>query len=122
MRKNSIALVVSLGVLSLLLGCSSENRPPGMPKLYPASILITQEGQPLEGASVILVCVDESIRWLVSGQTNRDGVARLVTHGQFSGAPAGKFKVCVTKHYHEDIGRKPKDILICVVHWSTALF
>ena len=37
------------------------------------------------------------VQWTVNGRTDAEGKATIVTHGQFPGAPAGKFKVCVTK-------------------------
>ena len=40
-----------------------------------------------------------SPEWLTSGKTDANGVAKLSTHAKFSGAPAGTFKVCVSKIY-----------------------
>lgn len=78
-------------------GCQ-EKLPDGMPKLIrSASVSVTQDGKPLEDATVLLVGADGSIPWSVGGKTNAAGNANLVTHGQYPGAPEGKFKVVVNK-------------------------
>lgn len=79
-----------------MVGCFRSNRPEGLPKLYPCSITVTQDGQPLAGASIQLV--DDAIdRWPVTGLTNSSGTASLVTYGKFPGAPAGEYRVIVKK-------------------------
>ena len=89
--------------LCVLGGCSREHRPKDLPKLTPATITFTQDGKPLEKAMVFLYAENPEIaKWTVSSNTNPQGEAILVTHGQFRGAPAGKFKVCVIKS--EDAG------------------
>jgi len=95
-------LMIVLG-LSVLSGCSRQHRPRDLPKLTPATITFTQDGKPLEKAMVFLYAENPDIaKWTVSSNTNANGEAILVTHGQFQGAPAGKFKVCVIKS--EDAG------------------
>jgi len=90
-------LMIVLG-LSVLFGCSGQHRPKDLPKLTPATITFTQDGKPLEKAMVFLYAENPEIaKWTVSSNTNANGEAILVTHGQFQGAPAGKFKVCVVK-------------------------
>ena len=79
-------------------GCSGENRPPGLPALYPVTLTIMLDGQPLADALVFLHPEDQAIaNWTVGSYTDAEGRAIIVTHGQFRGAPAGKFKVCVSK-------------------------
>ncbi|MCL2622354.1 MAG: hypothetical protein FWD31_01705 [Planctomycetaceae bacterium] len=47
---------------------------------------------------MILYTEDKAIaNWTIGSVTDADGKAIIVTHGQFRGAPAGKFKVCVSK-------------------------
>jgi hypothetical protein len=88
-----------LMVLVCISGCSGEKRPDGLPTLYPAaSIKVVQDGQPLEDAIVSLRPDDKSMKWGVGGRTNAQGVAQLWTHGKYKGAPAGTFKVIVTKN------------------------
>ena len=86
-----------LVVLSVVWGCSSEQRPDGMPPLHPCQITITQEGKPLEGATVRLLATGEGTRWHCSAVTGTNGVANLLTQGQFRGVPAGTYKVTITK-------------------------
>ena len=95
-------LFLSLSIALLFLaGCSgNDSRPSDMPRLYPVSITITQEGQPLEGATVALEAETPSI-YSASGITNASGVAVLRTYG-FNGAPAGNYVVLVSKTVAEN--------------------
>ncbi|MBR4750256.1 MAG: carboxypeptidase regulatory-like domain-containing protein [Thermoguttaceae bacterium] len=93
------ALIISLLVLPLtaLCGCG-EKTPPDMPKLFPTSITITQEGTPVEGASVQLLKKDDLYyKWLAGGTTDASGVCTIRTMGKYTGAPEGTFQVVVYK-------------------------
>jgi hypothetical protein len=92
-------------LLFFLTGCQ-EKTLPGMPQLYPASITITQDGKPLADAQVILINIDPKTNWSGGGNTDRNGVVRLRTLGQFNGIPEGTYKVGVSKIEY------PKDIVI----------
>ena len=86
-----------------LTGCGGGGRkmPAGMPKLYPVSISVTQEGKPLADASVSLRYADPSAgTWAVGGKTDATGIVKLRTDG-FPGAPVGKFKVVLIKQDNE---------------------
>ena len=73
-----------------------------MPRLYPASITVTQEGVPLEEAMVQLIPEDQAnARWGPAGTTDASGVAVLQTNGKYKGAPLGKYKVIVSKMWTE---------------------
>jgi len=76
-------------------GCSAELRPEGLPELHPATLIFTQEGKPLEGATIMLSSPD--VGWVVGGVTDANGRAVLHTHQKFRGAPAGEYKVSVEK-------------------------
>jgi len=103
MMKDSLILVM----LVILTGCQTKPLPEGFPKLYPVSVTITQESKPFEGAKVVLFSADNSVHWIVSGQTGSNGVAKLVTRGEHKGTPVGEFKVCVTKIYDEPVDPEP---------------
>lgn len=79
-----------------VLGCGDSGKPKDLPKLHPTTIKISLNGQPLEGAIVTLAAESDG-KWLVSGLTESDGTVKLSTEGKYSGAPAGKYAVCVTK-------------------------
>lgn len=83
-------------LLSILLfgACKKENRPDGMPVLYPCKVKITLQDAPLEGASVNLA---NATPWSGGGTTDQNGVVDIMTRG-FPGAPEGEFKVLVTKN------------------------
>ncbi|MDR1142095.1 MAG: carboxypeptidase-like regulatory domain-containing protein [Planctomycetaceae bacterium] len=100
MLKNLSGFILCLMVLMLFAGCSPKKKPDGLPKLYPLTIKITQDGNtPLANASVRLISTDQSgtTRWNVNGTTNTSGVTKLKTYGEYDGAPAGNYKVVVSK-------------------------
>jgi len=88
--------VALLLVVCVLSGCQ-EKRPAGMPVLYPCEVTITQGGAPLGDADVNLMPEVGSSQWVISGHTDANGVTKIMTHGKYSGAPAGPFKVLVSK-------------------------
>ena len=92
-------LLTLLAAIALLLpSCSGQKTPPDMPKLYPTSILITQEGAPCADANVQLVKKDDlNYKWLAGGRTNAEGVCVVKTNGKYDGAPEGDFQVVVYK-------------------------
>jgi len=100
---NTLTTLFSILLLVLFTcGCAPSNRPPGLPDLHPASITITQEGKPASDVSIRLVPKIPS-EWSVSSTTNASGTAKLVTYGQFDGAPAGEYTVVLSKRVTEEI-------------------
>ena len=99
-------------VLCILSGCNRANRPDGLPPLSSCEITITQGGEPLEGAFVQLMPESGVFEWAVAGHTNASGVAKILTHAQFPGAPEGTFKVLVSKTELEPskFGPEPDDV------------
>jgi len=96
-----IPLCVAL-IFAVSSGCSGKKKPPGMPTLYPCEITVIQDDAPLPGAVINLVSADGSIKWVVGGGTNGQGIAKLFTQGDFPGAPAGNYRVTITKTVLED--------------------
>ncbi|WP_442507783.1 carboxypeptidase regulatory-like domain-containing protein [Novipirellula sp. SH528] len=97
MLVNRTAAVAAL-LFVVACGCSGESAPDGLPDLYPTTLTIHQSGSPLVGASVQLVSTDPVLgKWVSGGSTNDKGEVVVMTHGNFEGAPAGKFKVTVNK-------------------------
>lgn len=68
-----------------------------MPELHPIELEFTQSGKPLEGAAVQLIPLDLANKWVSGGGTDARGAATPLTHGTYTGVPAGKYKICVTK-------------------------
>ena len=91
-----LALAITF-VLCVLSGCEKAPRPDGFPDLFPCKITITQEGKPLEDALVRLMPEGWTFQWTISGKTDKNGVANIVTHTNYAGVPEGTFKVCVSK-------------------------
>ena len=100
--KNRLYLLLLAVTLVLPVpGCGGQKLPAGMPDLYPTTITITQENQPLGDAIVMLANADKSVEWSAVARTNAKGVAVLETSGQYKGVPAGTYKVTVTKQEME---------------------
>lgn len=85
-------------LIVFLIGCNSGRaRPKGMPKLYPCTVTVIQEGAPLAGAIVKFFPQGTTLNWTVSGKTDAMGMAIIYTDGYFAGAPAGEYKVTIDK-------------------------
>jgi hypothetical protein len=95
---------VSVSLVALLPGCSRQKLPSDLPKRYPCTITILMEGIPEEGVTVLLAGDD---RWGAAGTTNESGVAKIRTAGQYAGAPAGTYKVLISKIESEDEPENP---------------
>ena len=97
------------GLILLLVtsGCGGPQKPEGMPPLYPCSITIIQDESPLAGAIVSLVSPSGDGKWSSSGQTDEKGIAKLITYGQFQGAPEGSYHVTVSKRISDGDPPKP---------------
>jgi hypothetical protein len=89
-----------LCAIILMTGCGGSNLPPDMPKPYPTTITITQDGQGLEDAAVTLLPQGGST-WYAGSRTNAQGAAQIMTQGQYPGAIPGKYKILVTKRYSD---------------------
>ncbi|MCL2622497.1 MAG: prealbumin-like fold domain-containing protein [Planctomycetaceae bacterium] len=101
MNRTLVLSIVLLLAAFLMTGCG-EKLPDGMPRLYPASVAITQEGTPLAGAVVQLFPVNEAnAAWGPGGTTDESGVVVLQTNGRYKGVPLGEYKVTVTKNERE---------------------
>ena len=72
---------------------SGSDLPDDLPKLHPAHIEITADGAKLAGASVSLFPIERGE--FAGAITGDDGIAELMTRGQYLGAATGKYKVCV---------------------------
>ena len=90
---------------SVILGCGSDSqRPDGLPPLLPMTITVVQAGVPLTDAVVTLTPDSGPTRWGSGGYSNAQGKVAVKTHGNFPGAPAGKYKVTVLKREREGEG------------------
>jgi len=94
----AIILFFFIVALSLLMGCGKDlNRPDDLPKLYhPVSVTVTQEGKPLEGATVTLISKTPAKYGTCSATTDASGTATLRTYG-YNGVPRGQYAVTVEK-------------------------
>lgn len=79
------------GLLSLLVASCGD----GGPKLYPVSGKVEFNGQPAEGATVVLHPTDPNSP-KPSGTVGADGSFTLQTHPYGEGAPAGDYAVIIT--------------------------
>lgn len=91
-----------LGIAIVAAGCQDLPVPDDLPPLLPVTILVMQDAQPLSEATVVLASPD--FHWSVGGVTDAAGVAVLWTSGRYRGAPAGSYRVTVTK---DEVVEKP---------------
>jgi len=91
--RNGFSVVALWGTLVFFAGCG-EKMPDGLPKLHPTLIEVTADGEKLSGASVSLYPVAGGET--AGASTDAKGVAKINTRGKYDGAPAGKYKVCVS--------------------------
>lgn len=82
-------------------GCQAR-RPSDLPRLMPCRITLLQDGNPLERANVTLRSVDEEQNWYPGGHSDASGTLDIYTNGRYKGAPAGRYKVIVTKTEMDD--------------------
>jgi hypothetical protein len=99
MKYNKFFHFLSFVLTLPFLGCGDKNMatPDGFPKLFPCELTITQNGAPLAEASVQLSPDDGGKNWAAGGNTDSTGKVAIYTYGKWEGAPAGKFKVIVSK-------------------------
>ena len=100
MSKQYLTILPLVLVFAVSLGCGSK-LPPGMPKLYPVTATVTfEDGKPVGGASVIFLLTDPvlSRTWLHAGTTDSAGKVKLMTDGEYTGIPAGKYSVTIEKY------------------------
>ena len=88
MKRTFLGCAFALAALASTVGCG-QKLPDGMPKLNPTTIKVIQDGQPLADAMITLQ-------------------STIVTHGQYKGAPTGKYKVAVSKTVGEGTPPPPK--------------
>ncbi|MDR3232791.1 MAG: carboxypeptidase-like regulatory domain-containing protein [Planctomycetaceae bacterium] len=94
----TIILIISVTIIT---GCRNTSKPVDLPKLYPCTITITQEGVPLAGAMIELLPADgSSVKYRAVTVTGKDGKAAMATY-RHSGVPVGKYKVIVDKDVEE---------------------
>lgn len=96
MKRIIFGILGSIGLV-MLIGCGGEPLPKDLPKTYAVKITVTQDGSPLEGASVSLMPEDTSSRFSAGGITDASGVVIPQTLGMYSGVPAGQYKATITK-------------------------
>lgn len=95
-----IPLLCAVPMAFLLLGggCSSK-LPPGMPKLYPAEVVVTfDNGTPVADATVSFHPAEGTNiggSWFIAAATDAQGKGAILTQGKYSGLPIGQYQVTV---------------------------
>jgi hypothetical protein len=100
-HKKTTIIIVLLNFV-ILTGCGGGPlRPDGLPVLYPVTLVVTQEGKPVADMLISLRSTDPAVTWAIGSRTDENGHASLRTHGEFNGAPLGKYKVVLDKQENE---------------------
>ena len=91
-------ILFSCALILLFVGCGGERRPDGMPALHATALTFTQGGTPLGADALVTLFSDDASlsQWTIGGVTNDRGVVNIQTNG-FNGAPAGTFRITVSK-------------------------
>ncbi len=89
--------------LAITVGCDSG---PDNPPTFPVTGKVTYQGNPVEGATVVLVAQSGDGQGAV-GNTDAEGNFAVGTFGEGDGAVAGKYKVKVFKY--EMVDEPPND-------------
>jgi 5-hydroxyisourate hydrolase-like protein (transthyretin family) len=96
-------------VVLLFAGCGHSSRPADLPKLFPCTVTVTQDGKPLADAVVKLVTqAEDGAKYNPVAVTGEDGKIALSTYG-FPGVPVGKYKVVIVKNIDDDIVYRTDD-------------
>jgi hypothetical protein len=100
-NKKTVIVFLSFLFFGTITGCGGTLKPDGLPVLYPVTITVSQEGKPVANMFVSLRSTDPAVTWAVGSLTNENGYAVIRTHGEFNGAPLGKYKVVLAKQENE---------------------
>lgn len=110
MKYKFFLLALVLVVVSFFtVGCSDSSRPEDLPKLFPCTITVIQDGKPLDEAVIKLVAQEDNVKYRPVAVTGKDGKVNVSTYG-FSGVPAGKYKVVIIKNIDDDIITRTDDV------------
>ncbi|MGI6402320.1 MAG: hypothetical protein ACOX0A_09495 [Thermoguttaceae bacterium] len=93
-----LLLLCSVAVMVSTIGCGGVKKPDGLPDLQPVTIKLTQGSEPLANAVLNIKPIEPSTtnNFTCGGTSDAKGVTTIVTHGQYKGAPIGKYKVAVS--------------------------
>jgi hypothetical protein len=107
--KSFLLVLVLVVVLLFIIGCGDSSRPKDLPKLFPCTVIVTQDGKPLDEAVVKLITQeDNATKYKPVAITGKDGKVIVSTYG-FPGVPVGKYKVVIIKNIDDDIISKIDD-------------
>jgi len=96
MKKTFVLAVLMVPFFPFFLGCGSK-APEGFPKVYPTTVIVEQDGIPVNGA---LVYLSGTGHYPSSGETDATGRAVIGTkspHYSAKGAPIGQYSVYLSK-------------------------
>ncbi|MDR3232274.1 MAG: hypothetical protein LBT46_01170 [Planctomycetaceae bacterium] len=102
-------ITITLLIVTLMLSGCGERLPDGMPKPYPVTIHVIQDGKAMQGASVTLIPQGESNKWTAGALTDSSGNAVVKVLARYAGAVPGNYKVAVEKLITERTGQPPAD-------------
>jgi len=101
MRIQSVALLIGALLLLGLAGCPGGGARE-LPDLVPVSGAVTLDGEPLSGAEVTFMPAGSTPGGACYGSTDASGRYEMTGDATHKGAPAGEFKVAITKWVMED--------------------
>jgi hypothetical protein len=104
-----MALICSVVASASLVGCSKSDRLVTTPV---EGKVLSQDGKPLERATVIFHSTDSSAKFpKPRGTTDAQGLFQLSTYDTADGAPVGKYKVTIEQWYRDTPDQAPTNHL-----------
>ncbi len=92
----SIAFILVLMGIAPLIGCSADDGTDDLPETVSAEGVLTLDGKPLEGASIVLSPSDTA-GYAASAISGSNGKFRLQSFPMKEGAVPGAYQIAVTK-------------------------
>jgi hypothetical protein len=100
MRTAWICLLTAGFSIAFICGCGGRGG--NLPELVPVQGTVTLDGKPLTGAEVAFIPAGDTRGSGATGYTKEDGKYELAAPKGVKGAPAGDYKVVITKRVMPD--------------------
>ncbi len=97
MKKSRLLFVGVALAVAVSFGCGGKPKPDGLPKLTPCEITLKHGDAPAADVNVQLIADGGPGGWTVGGISDANGVVKIMTHGDFPGAPRGNYIVVLSK-------------------------
>lgn len=112
---------VSLCVLTVLVGCGEDVPEEVVPELVPVTGVVTLDGEPAEGVSVMFSPTGSTTGNGAFAMTDASGRYTLKYHSGAEGVPVGEYNVLFSKFVQQDGSPIPPGAMAADVQATNAL-